>query len=176
MRTFTHSLRHVVPVRCIGAGVLLLGVTVPSLPLAAAELTASDQGTVIFVCKYGSMKSQMAAAYFNRLAKERGLHLTAISRAFTPDTEIPASVIENMATEGLAPVNEIASLTPDEATVAAKIYSFDEIPAENKGAAEYKHWTDVPPSKKDYWGAMSVIKRHVAEEIDSIVSTKVGNR
>jgi protein-tyrosine-phosphatase len=176
MRTFTHSLRRLVPIRCTGAGILLLGVIITSVPLGAAEVTASNQGTVIFVCKYGSMKSQMAAAYFNRLAKERGLHLTAISRAFTPDSEIPASLIENMATEGLAPVNEITSLTPGEAASAAKIYSFDEIPAENKGTAEYEHWTDVPASKKDYWGAMSVIKRHVAEEINHIVSTKVGNR
>ena len=90
----------------IGAGIILVGIGIVSTPLLAVEPTADKPGTIIFVCKYGSMKSQMAAAYFNRVAKEHGIHLTAISRAFEPDTVIPDMIRENMAKEGLAPTNE----------------------------------------------------------------------
>ncbi len=160
----------------IGAGLIFLGMAAAPVPLSAAETDASKPGTVIFVCKYGSMKSQMAAAYFNRLAKEHDLNLTAISRAFSPDKEIPPMIIENMASEGLAPVNDIISLKPEEASGAAKVISFDEVPQENIGPTKYTHWTNSPLSKKDYWGAMSYIKQHVNEEVDRLVAQKATDK
>ena len=75
-----------------------------------------------------------------------------------------------MAKEGFAPTNEIASLTPREATDAVKIVSFDEIPRENIGDAKYTYWPGSLLSKSDYWGAMSFIKQHVDDEIQEIVT------
>jgi hypothetical protein len=42
-------------------------------PAHAGETGASDSRTIVFVCLHGSVKSQIAAAHFNRIARERGL-------------------------------------------------------------------------------------------------------
>jgi protein-tyrosine-phosphatase len=179
MRSIVQYLKGSAHRKLIGAGIVLVGLSVASTPLLAAESSAVAPNTVIFVCKYGSMKSQMAAAYFNRVAKERGLQLTAISRAFAPDKVIPDMIRENMAKEGLAPTNEtITSLKPEEAVGAASVVSFDELPDENIGKTKYIHWANSPLSKKDYWGAMDFIKKHVDEQVAQIASkpTTVGSR
>jgi protein-tyrosine-phosphatase len=179
MRNLIQHLRRLARPKLIGAGVVLVGLAIVPTPSFAAESAPDKPGTVIFVCKYGSMKSQMAAAYFNRVAKERGLQLTAISRAFAPDKEIPDVIRENLAKEGLAITSEtIMSLKPEEAAGAANIVSFDEIPNENIGQTRYTHWAGSPLSKKDYWGAMDWIKKHVDEQVAEIASkpTTVGSR
>lgn len=179
MRSIVRHLKDSAHRQLVGVGIVLVGISIASTPLLAAESTAEKPGTIIFVCKYGSMKSQMAAAYFNRVAKERGLQLTAISRAFAPDKVIPDMIRENMAKEGLAPTNEtIMSLKPEEAVGAASVVSFDEIPDENIGQTKYTFWSGSPLSKKDYWGAMDFIKKHVDEQVAQIASkpTTVGSR
>jgi len=172
MQIVARALRCLGPIKWIAPGLLVLGMIAAPAPQASAEPTASKPGLVMFVCKYGSMKSQMAAAYFNRLAEQNGLNLTAVSRSFSPDKEIPAMIVENMAKEGLAPVNEISLLTPDEASTAVKIISFDEIPTENIAEIKYTRWPGSPLSKKDYWGAMAFIKAHVNETVDKMVTKK----
>ena len=129
-------------------------------------------GNIIFTCKYGSMKSQMAAAYFNKLAAERGLSAKATSRALdTPDATVPDYIRDYMASDGLTPVMEhIRALTPAEAEAADKVLSFDPVSEELGGKAQIIRWTDVPPSKRDYPGAMAVIMRHVEEEIDKLAA------
>src|SRR4051812_43464669 len=96
MPGFIQRLRDLGRLKSVGAGMVLVGISITSTPVSAAEPTADQPGEIIFVCKYGSMKSQMAAAYFNRVAKEHGLHLTAVSRGLTPDRDIPEMIRENM--------------------------------------------------------------------------------
>jgi len=82
---------------------------------------SSNKPTVLFVCLHGSAKSQMAAAHFNRMARDRGLPHAAISRAIEPDKDIPPSIRAGLAGEGLQPVSEVpALLTADEASRAMK--------------------------------------------------------
>ncbi|WP_244608201.1 hypothetical protein [Bradyrhizobium algeriense] len=50
--------------------VLLAILTAPSSALRADD---ADERTIVFVCLHGVVNSQMAAAYFNKAAKERGL-------------------------------------------------------------------------------------------------------
>ena len=177
MPSANQCVRRLGPMKWIAAGLLVSGMVAISVPAVAADQTEKKAETVVFVCKFGSMKSQMAAAYFNRLAKERGLQLTAISRAFTPDKDIPKAVRDNMASEGLVPTNEdITSLTPEEAAGAYKVISFDELPQENIGGTKYTYWEGSPKAKKEYWMSMGFIKQYVNDEIDKLASTKVGTR
>jgi len=55
---------------------------------------------VVFVCEHGSVKSLMAAQWFNRLAHERGLRLRAVSRGLTPDAAVPGPVADHLAGHG----------------------------------------------------------------------------
>src|SRR4029077_225261 len=102
-----------------------------------AEPGTDRPASVVFVCLHGSVKSQMAAAHFNRIARERGLSIVAVSRGIAVDGEIPRSIREGLARDGLAPASDVPiALTSEEAAVAANIFAFDEVPADLLGRAE----------------------------------------
>jgi protein-tyrosine-phosphatase len=56
---------------------------------------------VAFVCLHGSAKSLIAAEYFNRLARQKGLPLSATTSGPEPDAEVPANVVEGMHKRGI---------------------------------------------------------------------------
>ncbi len=56
---------------------------------------------VAFVCLHGSAKSLIAAEYFNKLARARGLAVHATTSGPEPDAEVPANVVEGMKTRGI---------------------------------------------------------------------------
>jgi hypothetical protein len=58
---------------------VLLAIPVAPSSSSRAE-DAVGKETIVFVCLHGVVNSQMAAAYFNKVAKERGLSFTAVSR------------------------------------------------------------------------------------------------
>jgi protein-tyrosine-phosphatase len=130
---------------------------------------ASDGKIIVFVCLHGSVKSQMAAAHFNRIARERGLSYTAISRGVEVDSSIPTRIRDGLNLEGLAPLDDVPkTLTPDEAARAVKVIAFDAVPDDKRGAAEVNYWSDVPPATKDYSGARDVIVRHIDDLVPSL--------
>ena len=135
-------------------------------PAQADEATESK--TILFVCLHGSVKSQMAAAHFNRIAKERGLPYTAISRGIEVDSSIPVRIKDNLKLDGLAPLDDVPqALTPAVAADAVKVIAFDAVPDDKRGVSEVNYWTDVPPALKDYAAARDVIVHH----IDDLVPT-----
>lgn len=143
-------------------------------PAAAAGDAQGGNGktTVVFVCLHGSVKSQMAAAHFNRIASERGLPFTAISRGIEVDTSIPTRIRDGLNLDGLAPTDDIPiGLTADEAGRATKVVAFDRVPEERRGTSEVTYWSDVPPATKDYAAARDVIVRHIDTLVPTLVST-----
>jgi protein-tyrosine-phosphatase len=124
-----------------------------------ADPSSQQPATVVFVCLHGSVKSVMAAAHFNRIAKERQLPFVAVARGVDPDSEIPASIRQGLARDGLAPADEVPhALTADEASAAATVFAFD--------------WRNVPPASKDYSAARDAIVRRVEEAATSLASTR----
>jgi protein-tyrosine-phosphatase len=57
--------------------------------------------TVLFVCLHGAAKSVLAAADFERLARERGLDARAESAGTEPDAEIAPRVLAELRAEGV---------------------------------------------------------------------------
>ena len=160
-------LRH--PARLIGT--LLLAATAFAANLAAANEPSEKPRTIVFVCLHGSVKSQMAAAHFNQIAKDRGLPFIALSRGIAVDTSIPAPIRDGLAQEGLAPVdNTPQSLTAEDANAASKVFAFDEVPADKKGGANVTYWSDVPPATKDYSAARDAIVRHIDDLLPSLTA------
>jgi protein-tyrosine-phosphatase len=130
------------------------------------EAESAKPTTIVFVCLHGSVKSQVAAAHFNRIARERGLPVVAVSRGIAVDNEIPTVIRQGLAGDGLAPDSEVPiRLTSEEVAAATKVFAFDEVPADLKGAAEVTYWSDVPPATKDYGAARRAIVRHLEEAI-----------
>lgn len=58
----------------------LLSIAFASTTLASDTVADGRENTIVFVCLHGSVKSQMASAHFNRVARERGLPFRAVSR------------------------------------------------------------------------------------------------
>jgi hypothetical protein len=134
-----------------------------------AESDSSKPATFVFVCLHGSVKSQIAAAHFNRIAREHDLSVIAISRGIAVDNKIPAAIREGLARDGLAPATDApVGLTSEQAATATKIFAFDEVPTDLKGDAEVTYWSDVPPATEDYVGARSAIVRHLEEVVVSM--------
>jgi protein-tyrosine-phosphatase len=148
-------------------GALLFVTSMFTAAMAAADGRPEQTKTIVFVCLHGSVKSQMATAHFNRIARERGLPFVAVSRGIAVDSSIPPRIRDGLALDGLVPDDVPLALTAEEASGASKVFAFDEVPAERKGGAEVTYWTDVPPATKDYSAARDAIVRH----IDDLVPT-----
>ena len=148
---------------------LVLGMMLQlATPVHADEVALPVNRTIVFVCLHGSVKSQMAAAHFNKIARERGLPYTAISRGIEVDSSIPTRIRDGLNLDGLAPLDDVPqSLTPAEAAGAVKVFAFDAVPDDKRGVVEVNYWSDVPAATKDYAAARDVIVRH----IDDLVPT-----
>jgi protein-tyrosine-phosphatase len=159
-------------VRNLAAVLTLLAAAFAPPASAGDPQGGNGKTTVVFVCLHGSVKSQMAAAHFNRIASERGLPFTAISRGIEVDTSIPTRIRDGLNLDGLAPTDDIPiGLTADEAGRATKVVAFDTVPEERRGTSEVTYWSDVPPATKDYAAARDVIVRHIDTLVPTLVST-----
>jgi hypothetical protein len=103
------------------AAVLLVILVTPSSAPRADE--AADEKTIVFVCLHGVVNSQMAAAYFNKVAKERKLPFKAISRGIDMYWTIPVRIRDGLALDGLEPANAPNALTAFEAYCSRSIQS-----------------------------------------------------
>jgi hypothetical protein len=138
-------------------------------PAYAAETAAPGGKTIMFVCLHGSVKSQMAAAHFNRIARERGLPYTAVSRGIEVNISIPTRIRDGLNLDGLAPADDIPrSLTAAEAAGAVKVVAFDAVPDDKRGVAEVNYWSDVPPATNDYAAARDAIVHYIDDLIPSL--------
>src|SRR5258706_4721784 len=106
--------------------------------------TTSTKPTIVFVCEHGSGKSIIAAVEFERMAKEKGLHLNILARGTNPDAEIPKLVRDGLKADGY----DAGSLKPTKVSEkdlksAARIVSF---------GPDLKPWLAEPAAVVD-WGA-----------------------
>lgn len=118
---------------------------------------------VLFVCEHGAAKSIIAAAYFNKLAHERGLNLQAVARGTIPDNEVSPATIQGLQTDGLTSTELIPQkLLSAEIGSAQRVIVFGDLfnKADHQGI-EIENWNDVPPVSMDYQIARDVIMEHL---------------
>jgi hypothetical protein len=145
-----------------------LALLMASFPAA----TAGETKTIVFVCLHGVVNSQMAAAYFNKAAKERGLAYKAVSRGIDMYWTVPVRIQDGLALDGLEPANAPNALTAFEAFHASRVLAFDPVPAERKGDAEVTYWSGVPLGIQDYEAARDEIVRRVDALIPTLANEK----
>src|SRR5262245_58747869 len=91
--------------------VLILLVALLGALWSAQSVTADKAGEspkVVFVCEHGSVKSLIAASYFNRIALQRGIPYRAIARGTAPESTVPTPVQEGLKEIGL----DVSSYVP----------------------------------------------------------------
>lgn len=145
-------------------GALLLTVSV--FPQSLSEAGSK----VVFVCEHGAAKSVMAAAYFNQLAKERGLAVRAVSSGTNPDPAVSPKVIAGLRSEGVTEITAKPRLvTEQDLSGATRVVTLGcALPYKVKAT----DWKDVPSPGADYPAASRVIRNHVKSLLDDLAAAE----
>jgi protein-tyrosine-phosphatase len=121
---------------------------------------------VLFICEHGSAKSVIAAAHFERIARDRGLNARAMSRGTDPDDEYPPHVLAGLAGDGLAPLDDhpvrLSVNDLEDATHVVAFCSTDSLPPTTEA------WHDVAPVSEGYIRAREEIVIRVERLLNSI--------
>lgn len=133
-----------------------------------AAVSGQSLSTVVFVCEHGAAKSVVAAAHFNKLAKERGLPVRAVSRGTAPDAAVPVMIREGLEAERVV---LDAAFTPTLVTAAdvrdaARVVTFD-ITLPPDAQATVTRWDALPAFSDGYAAASAAI----AAKVEALVST-----
>ena len=163
MTTLTHA--------CLLAAMLVATSVGPVSGQAPAPKTAPAAHTVLFVCEHGAAKSVIAAAHFNKIARERGLSYRAVARGTAPDADIPAGVRRGLEREGLELVVQKPMMVGQtDAHQASRVITFEiALPNAISSTGTLTDWRAVPSVSADFGVASADIKRRVEALIDELM-------
>jgi protein-tyrosine-phosphatase len=129
---------------------LILSFTVDGQKQDARKET-EQMPVIVFVCEHGAAKSIVAAAHFNKLARERGLNLRAIARGTNPDKEIAPKAALGLQGDGLKSSESAPKkISKVDLINARRVITFCLLPDDYPGEAPVEKWDDVPPMDEDY--------------------------
>jgi arsenate reductase (thioredoxin) len=125
---------------------------------------------VLFLCPHGAAKSVMGAAYFQKLAAERGLRVQVDARGTEPDPAVSPAVAQLLRDQGYAvPVETPKAVTAGDITAADIVVSMgcklDGFPAPRRAT---RHW-DVPGPGENLPGSSQAIRQHVRDLVDELL-------
>jgi protein-tyrosine-phosphatase len=128
---------------------------------------------VLLVCEHGSVKSLMAASYFNRTAANRGLPFRAISRGVTPDASVPGKIAGALARDGF----EVSNFKPTQVSSKDLATALRVVAIEVDLSAfapdtpvSIERWNDVPAASVDYASSRDALQQHVDLLLDQLQS------
>ena len=129
--------------------------------------------TVLFMCPHGAAKSLMASAYFQKLAKERGLNVRVDSAGTEPDPQLSKGVVAHLEKNGYAiPIDKPRAATAADMGSADVVISMgcdlSKLPSP-KGVL--KNWT-VPDFSADFNIAERSIREQVTKLVDELVAAQ----
>jgi arsenate reductase len=123
-----------------------------------------SEPTVLFVCLHGAAKSVIAAAEFERLARERGVAARAAFAGTEPDPQIAPVVVARLLGEGV----DLRGLRPRRVTRedverASRVVSFGcDLGDLAPPGVPVERWDDVPAVSDDFDRARAAIRSRVA--------------
>jgi arsenate reductase len=127
---------------------------------------------ILFLCPHHAAKSVIAAAYFNRLAPQSGLTISADSAGTEPDPAVSPVVIAMLSREGMDVLqHKPRRVTVEELIAAQRIISMG-CPAEHLEIApeRVEQWNDLPNVSQNPEGARGAIRAHVEPLISELQS------
>jgi len=155
---------------------LILRTILSTLLIGASVVGAAGQGEkaaaqqIVFVCEHGAAKSVIAAAYFNKLAAERGLRERAIYRGSSPQDELSVATLKGLREDGVPlPTSKPSPITPADVTAATHIFAIGcNLPTHAATSGKAENWSDVPEVGDGYAASRDAIKKHVERLIDQL--------
>ena len=115
-RLHTSVVTPAVLVCLVSSGAAVIAVTKGQAQAGSAKAGPAKAGnapTVLFMCPHGAAKSVLASAYFQRLAKERGLNVRVESAGTEPDAQVAPAVASHLTRNGYgSPSKNLGGLRP----------------------------------------------------------------
>ena len=129
------------------------------------EIAMGSARTILFLCPHNAAKSVLAAAYFDQLARERGLDYRAASAGTSPDAAPSPAVVAMLRDEGIDVAgHQPRRLTTEDLTSAHRVISLGCDLGDLAGdTTRVDRWDDVPPASQDLDASRIAIKRHLDE-------------
>ena len=154
-----------------------LSVLVPLL--AATTLPAQQESKmpppkIVFVCEHGAAKSVIAVKELEKLARERGISIQAVSRGTTPDPDIPLLVRTGLKADGI----EIGTMKPvqvkpEDLRDAARVISFGpDLSAVAGQKVRVEDWSATPDVSGNFPAARDYIVKRLQTLLDQIAEAK----
>jgi len=155
--------------RGIGRLVLLTLVLLVSPAMNQAQQPVPVK-RVVFVCEHGSVKSLIAASYFNRSARERGIAFAAVARGIAPEPTVPGVVRAGMNADGLGVSGFVPRLFRSaDLDGVSLVVSFDQdLTSEVGTRVPVLHWDNLPGVLVDYRRGRDAIVERVNELLERL--------
>jgi protein-tyrosine-phosphatase len=155
----------------------ILSVLVPLL--AATTLSAQQESKmappkIVFVCEHGAAKSVIAAKELEKLARERGISIQAVSRGTTPDPDIPLHVRTGLKADGIEiGTMKPAQVKPEDLRDAARVISFGpDLSAVAGQMLRVEDWSATPDVSGNFPAARDYIVKRLQTLLDQIAEAK----
>jgi arsenate reductase (thioredoxin) len=155
---------------------LCLASSVHANKAQAAQATDGKRPTVLFMCPHGAAKSVLASAYFQRLARERGLNVHVESAGTDPQQAVSTVVAEHLRQSGYAvPITRPRAVTRADLEAADVVISLGcDLTGLPAAPRNLQKWDEVPAPSEDLKGADEAIRRRVIALVDELL-TRQGN-
>jgi hypothetical protein len=142
--------------------------------MALSTITGNGQTKkVVFVCEHGAGKSVVAAAYFNKIAKDRNLNWEASCRGTNPDEEVSAPTKEGLKSDNLLdPSLSPKKLAPSDTSNVEKIILFTKLPDDFKTGVKSEDWSSLPNIDAKYEVRRDALIKKINEFFDSLEKQK----
>lgn len=135
--------------------------------LFSGSQAQNGKNLIIFVWEHGAAKSIVAAAYFNKLARETNSAVYAIARATNPDPESSPKTIASLHSDGLTPTESAPQkISLADVESARRITAFCELPEEYQNKAGTEHWDGILPVGENYELARDAILEKLTQMIE----------
>jgi arsenate reductase (thioredoxin) len=136
----------------------------------SAQAPTKPAPTVLFMCPHGAAKSLMASAYFQKVAKERGLNVRVDSAGTEPDAQLSKGVVAHLEKNGYAiPIEKPRAATAADMRSADVIISMgcdlSKLPAPN---GVVQNWR-VPDFSADFNAAEQAIREQVNRLVEELL-------
>jgi len=134
--------------------------------------------TVLFMCPHGAAKSVLASAYFEQLAKERGLNVRVESAGTDPDPAVSAAVAAHLKQQGYpVPASSPRRVTAKDFESADVLISIGcDLSGLPVPRGKLVRWDEVPSPSEDFARADEAIRKRVTDLIEELVQARPGKK
>jgi arsenate reductase (thioredoxin) len=128
---------------------------------------------VVFVCEHGAAKSVIAAAYFNKMAKERNLDYEAVCRGNVPDSVVSQSAKEGLTQDAILDVSvQPTKLSALDTIATERIILFTKLPRDFDTKIETEDWSGIKNIDADYKQRRDAIIKNINTLLDTLSKQK----